>query len=85
MNSQKKFNPECSHSQSNPATEGINKTMMFFSPLMSYLIALQVPSGLVLYWTVTNLFIILQQFIANEVVYKKMKNKKEEERKKKKA
>lgn len=82
-NSQKKFNPQYSQSQSNPMAESINKTMMIFSPFMSYFIALQVPAGLVVYWTVTNLFTILQQFIANEVVYKKLKHKKEEEEKKK--
>lgn len=62
--------------------EGMNRSLMIFSPLMSYFIALQVPSGLVLYWTVSNLFQILQQFIANEVVYKKLKHKKEEEERK---
>ncbi|WPX08839.1 YidC/Oxa1 family membrane protein insertase [Anaerocellum danielii] len=83
MNSQKKFNPQYSSSQTNAMAESMNKSLMIFSPLMSYFIALQVPSGLVLYWTVTNLFTILQQFIANEVVYKKLKHKKEEEEKKK--
>ncbi|ADQ08306.1 membrane protein insertase, YidC/Oxa1 family [Caldicellulosiruptor hydrothermalis 108] len=83
MNSQKKFNPQYSQSQSNAMAESMNKSLMIFSPLMSYFIALQVPSGLVLYWTVTNLFTILQQFIANEVVYKKLKHKKEEEERKK--
>ncbi|BCS82469.1 YidC/Oxa1 family membrane protein insertase [Anaerocellum diazotrophicum] len=83
MNSQKKFNPQYSSSQSNVMAESMNRSLMIFSPLMSYFIALQVPSGLVLYWTVTNLFTILQQFIANEVVYKKLKHKKEEEEKKK--
>lgn len=83
MNSQKKFNPQYAQSQSSAATEGVNRTMMVMSPLMSYFIALQVPSGLVLYWTVTNLFTILQQFISNEVVYKRMKHKKEEEESKK--
>lgn len=82
-NSQKRFNPQYSQSQSNAMAEGMNRTMMIFSPLMSYFIALQVPAGLVVYWTVTNLFSILQQFIANEVVYKKLKHKKEEEEKKK--
>uniref|UniRef100_A0A7C5V2T7 Membrane protein insertase YidC n=1 Tax=Caldicellulosiruptor owensensis TaxID=55205 RepID=A0A7C5V2T7_9FIRM len=81
--SQKKFNPQYSQSQSNAMAESINKSFMIFSPLMSYFIALQVPSGLVLYWTVTNLFTILQQFIANEVVYKKLKHKREEEERKK--
>jgi len=82
-NSQKRFNPQYAQSQSNAMAEGMNRTMMIFSPLMSYFIALQVPAGLVVYWTVTNLFSILQQFIANEVVYKKLKHKKEEEEKKK--
>lgn len=83
MNSQKKFNPQYSQSQSNAMAESMNRSLMIFSPLMSYFIALQVPSGLVLYWTVTNLFTILQQFIANEVVYKKLKHKKEEEERRK--
>lgn len=82
MNSQKKFNPQYSSSQTNAMAEGMNRSLMIFSPLMSYFIALQVPSGLVLYWTVSNLFQILQQFIANEVVYKKLKHKKEEEERK---
>ncbi|WAM33861.1 membrane protein insertase YidC [Caldicellulosiruptor morganii] len=82
-NSQKRFNPQYAQSQSNAMAEGINRTMMIFSPLMSYFIALQVPSGLVVYWTVVNLFTILQQFIANEVVYKKLKHKKEEEERRK--
>jgi YidC/Oxa1 family membrane protein insertase len=83
MNSQKKFNPQYSQSQSNAMAESMNRSLMIFSPLMSYFIALQVPSGLVLYWTVSNLFQILQQFIANEIVYKKLKHKKEEEERRK--
>lgn len=48
MNSQKKFNPQYSSSQTNAMAEGMNRSLMIFSPLMSYFIALQVPSGLVL-------------------------------------
>ena len=38
-----------------------NKMMLYFMPIFIGYISLQFPSGLVLYWTITNLLQILQQ------------------------
>jgi YidC/Oxa1 family membrane protein insertase len=37
--------------------------MMYFFPFMLFFFALQVPSGLSLYWVVMNLFTLVQQYI----------------------
>ena len=47
---------------SDPQQEAMNQ-MMYFFPFMLFFFALQVPSGLSLYWVVMNLFTMVQQYI----------------------
>lgn len=42
--------------------------MMYGMPLFIGYISTQFPSGLALYWTVTNIFGVLQQFVVNHVL-----------------
>lgn len=56
---------------SNSQVNQTNKTMMYFGPLMTLLISFQAPLGLSLYWTVSNLFQMAQQFFIEKHVYKK--------------
>jgi YidC/Oxa1 family membrane protein insertase len=44
----------------------MTKQMMFFFPVMIAFISFSLPSGLVLYWIVTNIFMIVQQVIVNK-------------------
>jgi len=48
-----------------------NKTMMYFGPIMTLFIGFQAPLGLSLYWTVSNLFQMAQQFFLDKHIYKK--------------
>lgn len=41
------------------------RQMVYFFPIMTFLVTLRFPAGLGLYWTVGNLFSILQQFLIN--------------------
>jgi YidC/Oxa1 family membrane protein insertase len=52
-----------------PQQKSMNQMMMFM-PFMFGFFALQVPSGLALYWVVTNLFSMLQQYYVNHTVMK---------------
>ena len=46
-----------------PSQQQMNQTMMFMMPLMFAFFTLQFPSGLALYWVVTNVFgVVLQYF-----------------------
>ena len=56
---------------SNSQVEQTNKTMMIFAPVMTILIGFQAPLGLSLYWTVSNLFQMAQQYFLDKYVYKK--------------
>lgn len=42
------------------------RQMVYFFPIMTFLIAWRFPAGLSLYWTVGNLFSIIQQFYINK-------------------
>jgi YidC/Oxa1 family membrane protein insertase len=44
------------------------RQMVYFFPIMTFLIAWRFPSGLSLYWTVGNLFSIIQQFFVNRAL-----------------
>jgi YidC/Oxa1 family membrane protein insertase len=46
-----------------PQQQQVNNTMMFMMPLMFAFLTLQFPSGLALYWVVTNVFSIVLQYI----------------------
>lgn len=41
----------------------MNKQMLYFAPVLTLFVAATLPSGLALYWTVSNLLTVLQQFI----------------------
>ncbi|MFZ5364735.1 MAG: YidC/Oxa1 family membrane protein insertase [Patescibacteria group bacterium] len=42
---------------------GLNKSMKYFMPIITFLIGLQLPGGLALYWFVTTILTALQQLI----------------------
>jgi len=44
-------------------TEMMNKQMLYFFPLLTIYIGLSFPAGLALYWTVSTLLLIGQQWI----------------------
>jgi len=56
---------------SNSQMNQTNKTLMYFGPIMTLLIGFQAPLGLSLYWTVSNLFQMAQQYFLDKYVYKK--------------
>ncbi len=42
----------------------MNKQMQYIMPIMIVVIGMSLPSGLALYWLVTTLFMVAQQYIA---------------------
>lgn len=44
------------------------RQMVYFFPIMTFLVAWRFPAGLSLYWTVGNLFSIIQQFYINRAL-----------------
>lgn len=60
----------------NPASQGAGadqaksmmNTMMIVMPVMIFMMGIKFQSGLVLYWTVSNIFAIVQQLITNKIV-----------------
>lgn len=67
------------HQKTNGQDEGkdeafaatMNKQMMYIAPLMTLFIGWGLPSGLMLYWTISTIFSIIQQYI----VFKRHANK----------
>ena len=53
------------------ASQGSMKFMMYGMPLMFFFLFYNVPSGLLLYWTVSNILQIGQQMIINRITAKK--------------
>ena len=53
------------------ANQSSMKFMMYGMPLMFFFLFYNVPSGLLLYWTVSNILQIGQQMIINKIVAKK--------------
>jgi YidC/Oxa1 family membrane protein insertase len=51
-------------------TAGVNKQMVYMMPLLTVLFGYQFPAGLTLYWLVSTLFTVAQQYY----VFKKKKN-----------
>jgi YidC/Oxa1 family membrane protein insertase len=45
-----------------PTTNIIQKQMLYFLPAMTFIIGISLPAGLPLYWAVTTLFAIGQQW-----------------------
>ena len=50
------------------------KMMMYVMPIMFFFIFYNAPSGLLLYWTVSNVFTLIQQIIINRMVAKAKKD-----------
>ena len=46
-----------------PTANILQKQMLYFLPVMTFIIALKLPAGLPLYWSATTIFAILQQLI----------------------
>src|SRR3989344_4614935 len=46
-----------------PMANIMQKQMLYFLPLVTFFVAVRLPAGLPLYWSVTTLFAIVQQFI----------------------
>jgi len=44
----------------------LSKQMIYFFPIMIVIISMSLPSALVLYWVITNIFMIVQQYIVNK-------------------
>lgn len=43
--------------------QSISKNMMYMMPVMTFMFGMTLPSGLALYWSVTTLFAIVQQYL----------------------
>ena len=56
--------------QDNPAAS-MNKSMNLMMPIMTGIFTFTLPSGLGLYWIVSNLMQILQQYLLNQYFKKK--------------
>lgn len=50
----------------NAAGSGMTKGMMLFTPVMSLVIAFQVPAGVGMYWIFTNIFSCVQMLVLNK-------------------
>ncbi len=53
-------------------TNSMNKTMLYFMPIMMAFFCINVPAGLGVYWTISNIFGILQQVFLRKVYSKKL-------------
>ena len=53
-------------------TQSMNKMMLYFMPIMMAFFCLQVPAGLGVYWTISNIFGILQQIFLQKFYKKKL-------------
>lgn len=59
-------------STANSQTASMNKMMTYFMPIMFFFILYNAPSGLLLYWSVMNIFTIIQQQATNVIKKKQM-------------
>lgn len=62
---QRMMTPPSNNDGSRDPNQAMMQQMMYMMPLMFGFFALQVPSGLSLYWVTSNLFQMLQQWIIN--------------------
>ena len=53
-------------------TNSMNKMMLYFMPIMMAFFCINVPAGLGVYWTISNIFGILQQLFLQKVYKKKL-------------
>lgn len=53
-------------------TNSMNKTMLYVMPIMMGFFCINVPAGLGVYWTISNIFGILQQLFLQKVYKKKL-------------
>ncbi|NLG89451.1 MAG: membrane protein insertase YidC [Clostridiaceae bacterium] len=60
-----------SQNDKNSQANQTNKSMMYFGPVMTLLISFQAPLGLSFYWTISNVFQIVQQIITDKFMQKK--------------
>lgn len=64
-------NPATKNAQNDQA-QGMMTGMMVFMPIMIFTMARRFQAGLVIYWIVSNLFSVIQQYITNQVVSKEV-------------
>lgn len=55
--------PKMKGSEDESLMANMNKQMMYFMPIITVIIGIKLPSGLILYWLITTLLTILQQYI----------------------
>lgn len=55
----------------NPQMAKTSKTMMYFGPVMTLMISFQAPLGLSLYWLLSNLVQMAQQYFTDQYMHKK--------------
>lgn len=65
--------PKSSPTQKADPAAMMTKQMTFLFPIMTIFIARSLPSGLALYWVVTTIFSIGQQYYVNKVIKKNVK------------
>ena len=66
-----------SKKQDAPAA-GMANSMMYIGPIMTLVLAFQLPAGLLLYWTVGYIFTIFQQLYINKYILKRGKKQEED-------
>ena len=64
MNIQKKLTPS-------PSTDKTQQTMFMLMPIIFVFISASFPVGLVIYWTVSNILTIIQQYVINNMEHSK--------------
>ncbi len=64
------------HNKNNTASpldfSAMNKQMLYFFPVMIIIIGWKLPAGLVLYWTISTLFSVGEQYYIHKTVHKKL-------------
>lgn len=55
--------PKVAGAQDESVMANMNKQMMYFMPVMTVVIGFKLPSGLILYWLITTILTIAQQYI----------------------
>ncbi|MDO5301410.1 MAG: YidC/Oxa1 family membrane protein insertase [Tissierellia bacterium] len=55
---------------SNPQSQSTMNTMMMMMPVMIFFFSRRMAAGVVLYWIVSNLFTLVQQYISNVIIAK---------------
>ncbi len=69
--SQKMVQPQQNQSMEDNPAASMTKSMNIMMPIMTGVFAFTLPSGLGLYWTISNLMQMFQQFVLNEYFKKK--------------